>query len=122
MVNEPVDPKIHAFGTYEESKKRVDLRIKIPQALSQGKKRVSKLKTAEGSLMLTQGRVEDEEDELEDEEEESGKEEEPVRKKGKVFITKPQKPTTAVFTRRTRKGKSEPVSIHPTPTFEERMK
>ena len=39
-----------------------------------------------------------------------------------MFITKPQKPTTAVFTRRTRKGKSEPVFIHPAPTFEERLK
>ena len=72
--------------------------------------------------MLIEGKGEDEEDEPKDEKEESEKEEEPIRKKGKVFITKPQKPTTAVFTKRTRKGKSELVFIFPAPTFEERMK
>ena len=49
---------------------------------------------------------------------------EPTRKKGKVFITKPQKQATALFTRKTRKGKneSESVFVRFAPTFEERMK
>ena len=70
--------------------------------------------------MLTEGKGEDEEEESD----ESKKEEEPPKKKGKVIITKPQKQPTAVFTRRTRKGKkdSEPVFVRSTPTFEERMK
>ena len=55
------------------------------------KKIVAKLKTTKGPLMLTKGKGEDEEEEYEDDKEESKMEEEPPRKKGKVFITKPQK-------------------------------
>ena len=122
LVNEIANPNLPIFGTYEESKKRIELRIKIPQALNKGKKRVSKLKIGKGPLFLTEGKGDDEGNELEDEEEELEKEEEPVKKKGNLFITKPQKPTTTVFTRRTKKGKSEPVFIRATPTFDERMK
>ena len=121
LVNEPGDPNLLAFGTYEEAKKRIEL----PQALSRGKKRVAKMKTTEGPLMLTEGKGEDEEDDYDNKDEEPEKEEEEiVRKKGKVFITKPQKNTTAVFTTRKRKGKkeSEPVFVLPAPTFEERLK
>ena len=73
--------------------------------------------------MLTEGKGEDE-DESDDDDDESEKEEEPPKKKGTVIITKPQKQPTAVFTRRTRKGKkdSEPVFVRSAPTFEERMK
>ena len=41
-----------------------------------------------------------------------------------MIITKPQKKPTVVFTRRTRKGKSEsePVFVRSAPTFEDRMK
>ena len=124
LVNEPTDPKLPAFGTYDKAKKRIELSIKIPQAISRGKKRVAKLKTAEGPLMITEGKGEDEEYEPNDDEEESEKEEELVRKKGKVIITKPQKPTTIVFTRRSREGKKESkvVFVQPPPTFEERLK
>ena len=125
LVNEPGNPNLLAFGTYEEAKKRIELSIKLPQALSQGKKRVAKMKIVEGPLMLTEGNGEDEGDDFDNKDEESEKEEEEiVRKKGKVFITKTQKHTTAMFTMRTRKGKkeSEPIFVRPTPTFEERMK
>ena len=30
LVNEPIDPKLHVFGTYDEAKSRIDLGIKIP--------------------------------------------------------------------------------------------
>ena len=85
---------------------------------------MAKLKTAEGPLMLTKGKGEDEGEESDDDKEESEKEEEPPKKKGKVIITKPQKKPTAMFTQRTRKGKkeSEPVFIRSRPTFEDRMK
>ena len=121
LVNEPSIPNIPPFGTYEEAKKRIELSIKIPQAISRGKKRVAKLRTAEGPLMLTEGKGEDEESK---ESKESEKEVEPPKKKGKVIITKPQKQPTTVFTRRTRKGKSEsePMFVRSAPTFEERMK
>ena len=90
LVNEPANPNLPTFHTYEEAKMRIELSIKIHQALSKGKKRVAKLKTTKGPLMITEGKGEDKEDELDNEEEESKKEEEePVRKKGKVFITKP---------------------------------
>ena len=92
LINEPAIPNIPAFGTYEEAKKRIELNIKIPQAINRGKKRMAKM--AEGPLMLTEGKGEDEEEELDD-----GKEkEETPKKKGKVIITKPQKQDTAVFT------------------------
>lgn len=78
LVNEPTDPKLPTSGTYEEAKKRIELSIKIPQDISIGKKRVSKMKTIEGPLMITEGKGEDEEDDPEDDEEESEKEEEPV--------------------------------------------
>ena len=82
LVNEPAIPNIPSFGTYEEAKKRIELSIKIPQAVSRGKKRVAKLKTAEGPLMLTKGKGEDEEEESNDEDE-SEKEEEPPRRKAR---------------------------------------
>ena len=120
LINEPAIPGIPPFGTYEEAKKRIELSIKIPQAISKGKKRVAKLKTAEGPLMLTEGKGEDDES---DESDESEKVVEPPKKKGKVIITKPQKQPTTVFIRRTRRGKkeSEPVFVRSAPTFEDRM-
>ena len=95
LVNEPTIPNIPSFVTYEEAKKRIELGIKIPQAISRGKKRVAKLKTTKGSLMLPEGKGEDEESE---ESKEFEKEEEPPKKKGKVIITKPQKQPTTIFT------------------------
>ena len=74
LVNEPVDPRQPTFGTYDEAKARIELQIKIPQAISKGKRRIAKLKTEIGPLMLTEGKEEDEEEE---EEEESKKEVEP---------------------------------------------
>ena len=91
LINEPVNPNLPNFGTYDEAKKRIELSIKIPQAINRGKKRMTKLKTVEGPLMLTEGKGGD------DEKEESKKEEEPPKKKGKVIITKPQKKPTVVF-------------------------
>ena len=117
LVSELSIPKIPPFGTYEEAKKRIELSIKIPQAIKRGKKRVAKIKIAEGPLMLIEGKGEDDDDE-------SKKEEDPPKKKGKVIINKPQKKPTIVFTRRTSKGKkdSEPVFVRSAPTFEDRMK
>ena len=62
LVNEPFDPKLPSFGTYDEAKSIIELGIKIPQALSRGKKRVAKLKIVEGPLMITKGKGEDEEE------------------------------------------------------------
>lgn len=62
LVNELANPNLPTLGTYEEAKKRIELSIKIPQNLSRGKKRVSKLKIVEGPLMLTKGKGEDEEE------------------------------------------------------------
>ena len=53
LVNELVDPKLPIFGTYDQAKSIIEMGIKIPQALSRGKKRVAKLKTTEAPLMLT---------------------------------------------------------------------
>ena len=78
---------------------------------------MEKLKIVEGPLMLTKGKGEDEEEQFDDDKEEYEKEEEPPRKKGEVFITKPQKKPTIVFTRRTRKGKSELVFVWFAPTL-----
>ena len=105
LVNELANPNLPTFGTYDEAKKRIELSIKIPQAISRGKKRVEKLKTTEGPLMLTEGKGEDEEEESDNDKDELEKEEELPKKKGKVIITKSQKKPTAMFTRRTRKRK-----------------
>ena len=93
LVNEPVDPRQPVFGTYDEAKARIELQIKIPQAISKEKRRIAKLETEIGPLMLTEGKGEDEEEE-EEEESESEKEVEAQRKKGKVIITKPKKNQT----------------------------
>ena len=125
LVNEPVDPRQPIFGTYDEAKARIELQIKITQAISKGKRRIAKLKTEIGPLMLTEGKGEDEEEEEEEEEgeePESEKEVEPQKKKGKLIITKPKKKPTTVFSRRTRQGKQEPVLIKPPLTFEARLK
>ena len=70
LINEPINPNLLSFGTYDESKKRIELSIKIPQAISRGKNRVQKLKTDEGPLILTDGKGEDEEEESDDDKEE----------------------------------------------------
>ena len=65
--------------------------------------------------MITEGKGEDEN---ESEEEESEKEEDPIRKKGKVIITKPPKPSIAIFTRRSKKKRgSDIVFSKPPLTF-----
>ena len=73
--------------------------------------------------MLTEGKGEDI-DEVEDEDEPE-EEEEPLKKKGKVTITKPPKPSTIVFTRRSKKKAGEEGSdikfSQPPPTFKDRL-
>lgn len=120
LVNELVYPKFPAFSTYDEAKVRIELEIKLPQEISKGKRKIEKLKTDTGPLMLTKGQGEDVEEEESEDVEEIEKETELAKKKGKVIITKPQ----AVFTRRTRKGRkeSEVVFSKPPLTFEERLK
>src|SRR5271156_1241133 len=107
LVNEPAIPNIPAFGTYDEAKARIELEIKLPQAITSCKRKAAKIKPTLGSPMITEDKGEDEEkeesEELEkeesekSEEEESKKEAEPPKKKGKVIITKPKPPKTAVF-------------------------
>ena len=66
------------------------------------------------------------EEEPDDVDEESKKEVDLVRKKGKVIITKPPKPTIAIFTRRSmKKGAKNEGKVEfyrPPLTFEERLK
>ena len=96
LVNEPVDPKAAYFGTYDEAKARIELEIKLPQEVSKGKRRIEKMKSS-STILLTKGKGEDEQgEEVEDKEE--SKKEEPLKKKGKVIITKPTKPYTTIFT------------------------
>ena len=38
LINEPADPKDAYFGTYDEAKTRIELGIKLPQAVNKGKK------------------------------------------------------------------------------------
>ena len=40
LVNELVDPKASIFGTYDKAKTRIELQIKIPQAINKGKRRI----------------------------------------------------------------------------------
>ena len=74
--------------------------------------------------MLTEGKGEDVEEAKDEEELE--KEKEPIKKKGKVIITKPPKPSIAIFTRRTRKKVDKEggdvIFIQPPPTFQDRLK
>ena len=121
LINEPIDPKAPYFGTYEEAKTRIELSIKLPQAVNKGRKRMAKMQTST-PLMLTEGKGEDiaKEEEVEESEEESS----PVKKKGKVTITKaPKAPKTVVFTKKKGKaGKGEVVFKKPSLTFEEHIK
>jgi hypothetical protein len=118
LVNDLFGPK----DTYDEAKARIELEIKLPRAINKGKKRIAKLKTS-STLLLTEGKGEDEE--LEDEDVEY--EEEPLRKKGKVITSKPPKPSTAVFTRRSSRKKADKergdiIFKKPPPTFQDRLK
>ena len=73
--------------------------------------------------MLTKSKGEDVEEK--EDEEELEKEEESVRKKGKVIITKPPKPSTAMFMRSKKKAGKEGSDVifnRPPPTFQERIK
>ena len=123
LISEPIDPRAPHFGTYDEAKARIELKIKLPQAVNKGNRRIAKLKS-NTPLILTKSKGEDI-DEVEDEDE-SKEEEEPLKKKGKVIITKPPKPYTIVFTRRTRNKVGEESSSvifkKPPPTFENRLK
>ena len=120
LINELVDPKSTYFGTYDEAKARIELEIKLPQAINKGKRRIAKLKTST-PLLLTEGKGEDEEEE----DEEKFEDEEPLKKKGKVIITKPAK--NIVFTRRASRKKANKeggdiIFRKPPPTFQERLK
>ena len=123
LINEPNDPKAPYFGTYEEAKARIVLSIKLPQAVNKGRKRMAKMQTST-PLMLTKGKGEEIEEE--EEKDESVEEQVPMKKKGKVTITKASKSSTIVFTRRTRgkvgKGSGDVVFRRPSPTFEENIK
>ena len=46
LVNKLVDPKARYFDTSDELKARIDLEIKLPQAVNKGSKRIAKLKTS----------------------------------------------------------------------------
>ena len=65
LINKPDDPKIAYFGTYDEAKARIELEIKLPQAVNKGKKRIAKVKI-NTPLLLNEGKVEDEEEEDEE--------------------------------------------------------
>ena len=43
LINEPIDPKAPYFGTYDEAKARIELSIKLPQAVNKGRKRMEKM-------------------------------------------------------------------------------
>ena len=43
LLNESIDPKATHFGTYDKFKARIELEIKLPQAVSKGKKRIEKI-------------------------------------------------------------------------------
>ena len=92
--------KLHFFGTYDEAKAMIELEIKLPQVVNKGKRSIAKLKTST-PLPLIEGKGEDEE--VEDKE--KLEEEEPLKKKGKVIITKPTKTSTIVFRRRASRKK-----------------
>ena len=78
--------------------------------IKKSKRRIEKLKS-NTPLLLIKGK--DEDDDEEEDEDESEKEEEPVKKKGKVIITKPAKPSTAVFTKWSKKKDSKVVFSKP---------
>ena len=121
LVNRPVDPKASYIGTYDEAKARIRLEIKFPKVVNKGKRRIKKMKLS-ATLLLTEGKDEDVE-KVEDEEE--FEKEETLKKKGKVIITKPTKPSTIIFTRRSRKKAKKGGDIifnRPPPTFQDRLK
>ena len=74
LINELVDPKVAYLVTYDEAKAKIELEIKLPQAVNKGKKRIAKLKTI-STLPLAKEKGEDEEVENEEESEE----EEPLK-------------------------------------------
>ena len=85
--------------------------------VNKGKRRIEKLKSST-LLLLTEGKGEDVEEAKDVEEYEK---EEPLKKKGKVIITKPAEPSTAVFIRRSRKKVEKEggdiIFNRPPPTF-----
>ena len=107
LLNELEDLKATYFGTFGEAKARIELEIKLPQAICKGKKRIAKMRQESSTLLLIEGKGDNvEEDEIEDEiEEMKSEEEEPIKKKGKVIITRPTKSSIVVFTRRTSRKK-----------------
>ena len=67
LINESVNPNATYFDTYEETKARIELEIKLPHVVNKGKRRIAKMQT-KVPLMLTEGKGEDEEEETEEEE------------------------------------------------------
>ena len=74
LVNKLVDPKETYFGIYDEAKAKIELEIKLPQTVNKGKKRIAKRKKI-STLLLIEGKGEDEEAE----DEEKLEEEEPLK-------------------------------------------
>ena len=72
-----MDPKATYFRTYDETKTRIELEIKLPQVVNKGRKRVEKIlkdtKQESCPLMLIKGKYDDIEDGDEEEEEEEAK-------------------------------------------------
>lgn len=131
LLNEPMDPKAAYFSMYDEAKAKIEVEINIPQAINNGKKRIENLRQASSTLLLTKGKGDDVEDDVEDEVDETKleEEEEPIRKKGKVIITRPTKSSAAVFNRRTSRKKlklgkevDDVILKHPPPIFQEKIK
>lgn len=100
LLNQSIDSKATYFGTYDEAKARIELKIKISQAISKGKKRITKLTQNCYTLLLKEGKRD-----VEDEIDETKSKEEPIKKKGEVIITKPSKSSTTILTRRTSRKK-----------------
>lgn len=55
LINDPIDSKSTYFGTYDMEKAKIELEIKLPQAINKGKKRIAKLKT-NSTLLLIEGK------------------------------------------------------------------
>ena len=77
LLNEPMDPKATCFCTYDESKDRIQLEIKLPQAINKGKKWIEKMRQTSSTLILIEGKGDDViEDDVQDEEDETKSKEE----------------------------------------------
>lgn len=120
LLNELLDTKDGHFGTYDEAKERIEVKIKIPQILKRGRKKVEEIRNkcenffeaTKSPLALIEGKGEDVEEDKK--ETEQGKQKEKPTKDTEVEKEEKEEEEEKKSSKKRRVTKKTPKVIAPT--------